>query len=229
MTSGGIVNLATPTPSATLGRNKSTSAATTSSSRGSFGPNWPLGPRNPLAAHPVDANLKKRLSDSRLGTMSLAEALTMGPRPGLRGPDSDTGMRAEGSWAHPLKLSSTPPPPGSKHVPPKSPGAGLRSPRLEFVPVSPIVGRIEDEEEEEDGGRDVGEEPVSPIDSDDAGFEGDAQRLSYVSAPSANFDADDLVSPVSPRHGRDDDDEDEGQESLRTVSPLESRRGSVVS
>lgn len=95
--------------------------------------------------------------------------------------------------------------------------------------MSPIVGRIEDEEEEEDGGRDVGEEPVSPIDSDDAGFEGDAQRLSYVSAPSANFDADDLVSPVSPRHGRDDDDEDEGQESLRTVSPLESRRGSVVS
>ncbi|KAI1096061.1 hypothetical protein F5B19DRAFT_217182 [Rostrohypoxylon terebratum] len=231
-TTGGFINLATPTPSTTLGRNKSTSAATTSSSRGSFGPNWPLGPRNPLTVHPVDANLKKRLSDSRLGTMSLAEALAAGPGLGVRGLGSGLGAgmggRGEAPRVRPLSLSRTPPP-GSKPAPPKSPGVALRSPRLEFVPVSPIVGRIE---EEGVGGRGVGAEPVSPIGSDDGAFEDDTQRLSYVSAPSADFDGDDLVSPVSPRHGRDGDDEeeeDEGQESLRTVSPLESRRGSVVS
>ncbi|KAI1209082.1 uncharacterized protein F4807DRAFT_109439 [Annulohypoxylon truncatum] len=221
--------LATPTPSTTLGRNKSTSAATTTSSaRGSYGPNWPLGPSNPLAAHPVDANLKKRLSDSRLGTLSLAQALAVGP---------GMGMGMEASRVRPLDLGGTTrtrtPPPGSRPAPLKSPasvGGGLRSPRLDFVPVSPIVGRIGDGGGAKSAGGGAGAEPVSPIESDDEGGGEDTQRLSYVSAPSAHFDGDDLVSPVSPHVGRDEDgDSDGGRVSPRTVSPLESRRGSEAS
>ncbi|KAI8624675.1 hypothetical protein F5Y19DRAFT_490773 [Xylariaceae sp. FL1651] len=67
--------------------------------------------------------------------------------------------------------------------------------------------------------------PVSPLDDDD-----DApgnQRMSLVSAPSApgNMDQelDDLVSPVSPH----DTGSAEGRVSPVTVSPLESRRGSI--
>ncbi|KAI2473540.1 hypothetical protein F4781DRAFT_440900 [Annulohypoxylon bovei var. microspora] len=227
-----------PTASAGLSRNKSTSAttSTTAPSRGSFGPNWPLGPAsNPLAAHPVDARLRKRLSGFGMADLSAA------PR------------------VPPLSLSRTPPPPGSRHAPPKSPrGAGLRSPRLEYVPVSPIegvafgaarAGRGLDGRLAGDGGGGAGTratgttvatgkgmaadrdrgmgveaEPVSPIGSDDGEFEEDTQRFSYVSAPSAHFEGDELVSPVSPHGGGDGD-----EESPRAVSPLESRRGSVSS
>ncbi|KAI1452353.1 hypothetical protein F4805DRAFT_462861 [Annulohypoxylon moriforme] len=225
----------TPTPSTTLGRNKSTSAATTSSTRGSFGPNWPLGPTsnnsNPLASHPVDARLKKRLSDSRLGTLSLAQALAIGPEMGMR-----VGPGTDGPRVRPLNLARTPPP-GSRPAPPKtSPGGGgaaLKSPRLDFVPVSPIVDRIMGGGSSAAGTGGAakvedGVEPVSPIDSDDEEVGEDTQRLSYVSAPSAHFDGDDLVSPVTP-HVEGDEDWDDGQVSPRTVSPLESKRGSVAS
>ncbi|KAI0889810.1 uncharacterized protein GGS22DRAFT_4257 [Annulohypoxylon maeteangense] len=221
----------TPTPSSTLSRNKSTSSAMPSSaSRGSFGPNWPLGPgpnSNPLSSHPVDANLKKRLSDSRLGTLSLAQALAVGPDMGAgigMGMGVGREMGVGNGRVRPLNLSRTPPP-GSRPAPPKSPrGAGLavQSPRLEFVPVSPIVGRITDSGV---GDRDEEVDPVSPIESDDEGGGEDTQRLSYVSAPSAHFEGDDFVSPVSPRVVWDGD----GDVSPRTVSPLGSQRGSVAS
>lgn len=65
-------------------------------------------------------------------------------------------------------------------------------------------------------------EPVSPIESDEV--EEDLQRSSYVSAPSAYSALDGLVSPVSA--GEVEGNGDDGDV---TVSPLESRRGSLDS
>ncbi|KAI0854453.1 hypothetical protein F5Y00DRAFT_256947 [Daldinia vernicosa] len=218
--------------------------------RQSPGPNWPLGPPgNPLGSHPVDANLMKRLSDSRLGT---------------RGPES----RGVSDWRQkslprtPVHPFPPPPPPGTKPVPPLPPlkpsrdfegtgttptsaTAALQSPRLSHVPVSPIMSRVLDGISPHRAVNKpstslsitrpisaVGPEPVSPIGSSDGEGEGvdGLPRLSYVSAPSAadegGLERDDLVSPI----GVDEVDSDtEVPESPVTVSPLESPRGSMDS
>ncbi|KAI1107906.1 hypothetical protein F4804DRAFT_4296 [Jackrogersella minutella] len=210
-----------PSPGPGSPTRRSTPAA-----RRSFGPNWPLGPAsNPLGAHPVDANLKKRLSDSRLGA---------------RGP----ALAGEAPRVPSLRL----PPPGSRPAPLTTPrsGAGLQSPRLDYVPVSPIEGVAFGD----GGGRSIdglgfhgdsaaaaatthdgNVEPVSPIDSDGGeDEEADLQRLSYVSAPSAHLERDGIVSPVGPHVVVERvEEEEERAGSPVTVSPLESRRGSVDS
>ncbi|KAI1143336.1 hypothetical protein F5Y05DRAFT_421007 [Hypoxylon sp. FL0543] len=216
-------------------RYKHKSAAAAAPARQSFGPNWPLGPEpgsNPLGAHPIDANLKKRLSDSRLAAR--------GPALGRSISSSEKPPRVPV-----LHLA----PPGTRRPAPKSPrspgsapasaGAALQSPKLDWVPVSPILSVVFGDVDEKgnrrsvngaDGGPglptntnvgDVDREPVSPIESDEDGVEEDMQRLSYVSAYHAG---DDLVSPVSPREL-----ESEGEGVGVTVSPLESRRESVDS
>ncbi|OTA64711.1 hypothetical protein K449DRAFT_421280 [Hypoxylon sp. EC38] len=249
-------------------RYKHKSAADAAPARQSFGPNWPLGPdpgSNPLGAHPIDANLKKRLSDSRLGARGLATATATAIAIGSGVPTNTGGGGAVAGNGKPLRVPVLRlPPPGTKRPPPKSPRssggtptsawAALQSPRLDWVPVSPILGvAFGDEDGNGNGNRnrksvtwgdeDVGprrddvatgtgtgvdtldteREPVSPIGSDEE-VEEDLQRSSYVSAPSAYSALDGLVSPVSPRGvggGGDDGDV--------TVSPLESRRGSLGS
>lgn len=83
------------------------------------------------------------------------------------------------------------------------------------------------------------EDPVSPIDDDDDDDEhdddadeenADSKRVSFVSAPSVAGDHDgdpDLVSPLSPNTNRRSGTE-EVPVSPVTVSPVESRRGSVT-
>ncbi|KAI0842266.1 hypothetical protein F5Y06DRAFT_307036 [Hypoxylon sp. FL0890] len=239
-----VVPIASAASSPSPARYKHKSAADAAPARQSFGPNWPLGPEpgsNPLGAHPIDANLKKRLSDSRLG----ARGLALG--------SSSSGNNEKPPRVPVLHL----PPPGTRRPPPKSPNssgstptsaeAGLRSPKVDWVPVSPILGVAFGEGgKDRDGegkrrsvgrggdglggpgdgavGMDMGADPVSPIESDEEGVEEDMQRLSYVSAPSGYNAGDDLVSPVSPREVESD-----GEDENVTVSPLESRRGSVGS
>ncbi|KAI1651788.1 uncharacterized protein F4817DRAFT_364744 [Daldinia loculata] len=213
-------------------------------------PNWPLSPLgNPLGSHPVDANLMKRLSDSRLGTRGL-----------------ESGGISDGRQKSlpripvlPFRPPPPPPPPGTKPVtplPPLKPSrdfestgttptsatAALQSPRLSRVPVSPIMSRVLDGISPHRAVNNpststtrpisaVGPEPVSPIGSDGEGEGADnLPRLSYVSAPSAagegGLERDDMVSPI----GVDEVDSDtEVPESLVTVSPLESPRGSMDS
>ncbi|KAI1761185.1 hypothetical protein GGR53DRAFT_39296 [Hypoxylon sp. FL1150] len=243
----------------TPAREKHKTVAVGSASRRSFGPNWPLGSPNgnPLGAHPIDADLKKRLSDSRLGA---------------RIPDSGVGIGRSSSSGQaarvPILQLPTPPPPGTKPaplpLPPRSPrsprisgGSGtptsataaLQSPRLSYVPVSPIEAVAFGDNADKGVSRALGQingdntatarprsvtpqtdEPVSPIESDgdrnEVGeVDEDAQRLSYVSAPSApgDVDRDELVSPVSPEAGSDAED-DGGNRSLGLVSPLEGSR-----
>lgn len=149
------------------------------------------------------------------------------------------------------------PPPGTRRPPPKSPrssgstptsaGVALQSPRLDWVPVSPILGVAFGDGNGNGNRRSVGwvddgvgsrgddaatgtgtgtgavdteREPVSPIGSDEV--EEDLQRSSYVSAPSAYSALSILVSPVSAREAEGDGDDGDV-----TVSPLESRRGSL--
>ncbi|KAK8139061.1 hypothetical protein PG984_002441 [Apiospora sp. TS-2023a] len=81
---------------------------------------------------------------------------------------------------------------------------------------------------------------VSPIEHSPVSENQNPKRLSLVSAPSQRNSrfieaADDLVSPVSPDDDDDDDDDtlvgkrggDSGRVSPATVSPMESRRGSL--
>ncbi|KAI1488088.1 hypothetical protein F5X96DRAFT_680760 [Biscogniauxia mediterranea] len=69
--------------------------------------------------------------------------------------------------------------------------------------------------------------PVSPLDGDDDGDGIDMKRLSFVSVPSApgegDREMDELVSPISPNHPGSAD----GRATPETVSPLESRQGSL--
>ncbi|KAI1414813.1 hypothetical protein F5Y13DRAFT_197342 [Hypoxylon sp. FL1857] len=220
-------------------KHKSAAAAP---ARQTFGPNWPLGPEpgsNPLGAHPIDAQLKKRLSDSRLVARGMA--LTTNERP-------------------PRVPRLYLPPPGTRRPPhssggtPTSAEAALQSPRLDWVPVSPILGvafgdvngdgssvsRVIDglgQDGDSAGATTVvgteatDTEPVSPMESEEEeegegerGVGEDMQRLSCLSAPSGYSVGDDLVSPLSPR-----EQENEGEGEDATVSPLDSRRGSVGS
>lgn len=207
-------------------REKHKSAAVPAAARQSFGPNWPLGSNhNPLGAHPVDAALKKRLSDSRIGAAIQS-----------RGLDNNNGSGSRETQPRVPILQFPPPPPGTRKVPPFPPAKSsrdsgsanstptsattmLKSPRLSFVPVSPIetvafggdagkrVDRLTSGTYEDNPtaapavrpGSTVVTEPVSPIESDGGGeVEDDMQRLSYVSVPNAPGERDrQLVSPVS--------------------------------
>ncbi|RYP78536.1 hypothetical protein DL771_000489 [Monosporascus sp. 5C6A] len=231
------------------------------SARRSHGPQWPLGSGNPLAAHPVD--LEERLSDPR-NSIGSAPQMQLPPPPVSR-------------------LAPLPPPPKPPRTPsssqphtPASISAGLQSPRLSYVPVSPIDAAFRDDAEmattttttrPEDFGRSGGDaatgpaavgvaigrspstrparaslsrgvvsipqqhqqqhhEPVSPMGTDDGEDTGGSKRLSFMSIPSIRGDgALDLVSPVSPEDRLLSSD---GGVSPATVSPLESRRGSLV-
>ncbi|KAI1382348.1 hypothetical protein F4677DRAFT_458494 [Hypoxylon crocopeplum] len=236
------------------------SATVGSTARQSYGPNWPFGATNsnPLASHPVDPDLRKRLSDSRLGASiphgSLAAVGKEQPRVPILPPPPPPGT----------KLAKRPPPllpksmrnPDSPVRTPSSATAMLQSPRLSYVPVSPIEGVAFSDGAQKRVSRLIGKlnrddapssistpatttaspqnaevvEPVSPIESDGDDVEGYAQRLSYISAPSMpgerDLEAEGLVSPVSPDDVVSDSDDD-GDGSV-TVSPLESRRGSAA-
>ena len=80
------------------------------------------------------------------------------------------------------------------------------------------------------------QDPVSPIEDEDENVnddDADSKRVSFISAPSVTSDApgdDALVSPVTPKHhyNRPPSPDDDGAVSPATVSPVESRRGSVV-
>ncbi|OTB11642.1 hypothetical protein K445DRAFT_210481 [Daldinia sp. EC12] len=227
--------------------------------------NWPLGPPgNPLGSHPVDANLRKRLSDSGLGTHSLESE---GSIIAERGQDTLRVPRIL-PFALPSQPSPPPPPPGVRPVAPLPPlkpthesrqttgtststttptsaTAALKSPRLSHVPVSPIMSRVLDgigpRRTVSKGSSSASAtrptissvadlEPVSPIGSDGEEEEGrgHAPRLSYLSSLTTDDDRwrDELVSPI----GVDEVGSDtEGPESPVTVSPLESRRGSMDS
>ncbi|RYP05811.1 hypothetical protein DL765_009726 [Monosporascus sp. GIB2] len=243
----------TPTTPSSSSREKRKSA------RRSHGPQWPLGSGDPLAAHPVD--LEKRLSDPRNNIGSAPQIQPPPPPPGSR----------------PAPL---PPPPKTPRTPsssqphtPTSISAGLQSPRLSYVPVSPIDAAFRDEaeagtttrpEDFERGGSDaatglaavggaIGRSPstrsaraspsrgvlsipqqhpqqhhesVSPMGTDDGDEAGDPKRLSFVSIPSVPGDGESsLVSPVGPEDRLLSSD---GGVSPATVSPIESRRGSLV-
>ncbi|KAK7748428.1 hypothetical protein SLS62_008584 [Diatrype stigma] len=139
----------TTRPLSTAGGAAATSAPRRKSLRRTFGPHWPLGSGNPLASHPVD--LESRLSDPRTSTdtgtgtgNAKVPQLQLSPLAGSKLASS------------PLSSSSSSPPPPPP--PPKSPyaaiapasastsqpqtptsiSAGLQSPRLNYVPVSPI-------------------------------------------------------------------------------------------
>lgn len=204
--------------------------STMPSARQSFGPNWPLGSNsNPLGAHPVDANLRKRLSDSRLS----ASTQSLSPSTEKR------QVQQQKTSPHVPFTRPLPPPPGTKPatVTPRSPRtsgntnttptsatAMLQSPRLSYIPVSPIE-TVAFGGKRRDGFNANNPDPVSPIESD----EGVEQRLSYVSVPSApgEPELDDLVSPISADEVRRGVSEDGSANSLATVSPIESRRGST--
>ncbi|KAI1498839.1 hypothetical protein F5X99DRAFT_420320 [Biscogniauxia marginata] len=278
-------------PAISPSREKRKSAPT---GRQSFKPDWPLGLNgNPLASHPVD--LEKRLSLDTLGA----------DRPAALAPPPQQA-RQEPQQPHVpiLKVPTPPPPPGTRLAPPppppppKSPrhsssvnprtptsvGASLQSPRVSYVPVSPIEAAFGDEMDRRrtwlednaesrftgtaaaasntrkshgsgitppvlslqglnnisstdfarDNRTDRDPDPVSPVspldddDDDNDGDDDDTKRLSFVSVPSApgegDREADDLVSPISPNDRSNLD----GRVSPATVSPLESRQGSIV-
>ncbi|KAI2629583.1 hypothetical protein GGR54DRAFT_268472 [Hypoxylon sp. NC1633] len=149
-----------PFPPRTSSRSRRhLSADSATDPRQSFGPEWPLGPgsRNPLGAHPVDADLRKRLSDSRLGAGTRLggadEELLL-----LRQQQQQQQQQQSRFGPAPTLLSPSPPPPppGTRPAPPfpaprprKTSGgrtdysptsmtALMQSPRLSHVPVSPI-------------------------------------------------------------------------------------------
>ncbi|KAI1469956.1 uncharacterized protein F4812DRAFT_421043 [Daldinia caldariorum] len=262
----------TPTPASGIRRHKSAAAHHSPRS------NWPLGhPGNPLGSHPVDANLRKRLSDSRLGTV--------GSLPGERDIVAERGhdtLRVP-VLQFPPPPPPPPPPPGTRSVSPLKPtrgddddgdykgtgggavtptsaaaAAALKSPRLQHAPVSPIMSRVLDgigprraasqgstsasvsapfsgaRRTSTGGGANA--EPVSPIGSDGRG-EGEEgleylPRVSYMSTSTFATTRDkasrrdELVSPIGVDEAVSDTEE---LESLVTVSPLESRRGSMDS
>lgn len=255
-----------PAASSTPTRDKHKTVAVGSASRRSFGPNWPLGSSptsNPLGAHPIDADLKKRLSDSRLGARMPDSGVDVGI-----GRSSSSGGGGQAARVPILQLP-TPPPPGTKPaplpLPPRSPRgssggtptsttAALQSPRLSYVPVSPIEAvafggnadkRVSRALDQIDGDSIAAtarprsamqqtDEPVSPIESEGedgdrnerSDVDEDAQRLSYVSAPSApgDVDRDELVSPVSPDEAGSDREGDGRRRSPGPISPLEGSR-----
>lgn len=144
-----------PSPvAAAPNREKHKTVAVGSAARRSFGPNWPLGSTSsPLSAHPIDADLKKRLSDSRLGARIQDGGGSSGGV-GIGG-DNRQQVQPHQTMRVPILQLPTPPPPGTKPAkplplaPPRSgsdPGgttptsatAALQSPRLSYVPVSPI-------------------------------------------------------------------------------------------
>ncbi|KAI0135205.1 hypothetical protein F4814DRAFT_444024 [Daldinia grandis] len=214
-------------------------------------PNWPLSPlnppANPLGLHPVDANLMKRLSDSRIGTRGLESGgiserlqkslprIPVLPFP----PPPPPGTRLATPLPPPLKPSRDYEGTGTT---PTSATAALQSPRLTHVPVSPIMSRVLDglsphravnraSASATRPSNAADPDPVSPIGSDGEGEEmDDLPRLSYISAPSTvdegRLERDNLVSPI----GMNEVDSDtEVPESPVTVSPLQSPRGSMDS
>ncbi|KAI8961363.1 hypothetical protein F5Y11DRAFT_357716 [Daldinia sp. FL1419] len=221
-----------PATSFTPGIRRYKSAAARQSPK----PNWPLGPPgNPLGLNPIDADLKKRLSDSRLGTRELENEgiidirqkslpripFPLPPPPGTR-------------LVSPLPPLNPNPDPGATGTTPTSATAALQSPRLSHIPVSPIMSRILNGDARRGAVNQVPPSPrptsaadtetVSPIASDvEEEVAGDLHRFSYISAfsgasePGVNRRAQ--VSPVAV----------DGTESLVTVSPLESPRGSMDS
>ncbi|KAI0143604.1 hypothetical protein GGR57DRAFT_518257 [Xylariaceae sp. FL1272] len=231
----------------------------------SFGPNWPLNTRspnaiNPLTSHPTD--VEKRLS----------------------GHDVHSKAASHEESVPKIPVIKIPTPLPKREVSVSAGGSALQSPRLSYIPVSPIdrafgldvekrlssVGR--------QGAHDItnnlasprpfvtvntsvpgalianGEakerkasiearnfsssrrssrleneaepvSPVSPLDDDD---ETSVQRISLVSAASGpnnhiNDKLNEFVSPISPNDGGAAD----GEVSPLSVSPQESRRGSL--
>ncbi|KAI5921716.1 hypothetical protein F4810DRAFT_330809 [Camillea tinctor] len=250
----------------------------------SLNPGWPLGANgNPLASHPVD--LEKRLSRNT----------PSGDKPEGPRPPSQQIPREQQQQGVPILKVPTPPP-GTRLAPPppppKSPrnstsdsptstGAKLKSPRLTYVPVSPIEAAFDDEMSKRKSWYDDSSEthgssstrnsysgsmaapraltprapalslqglsntsatdfaavgaaadpepvsPVSPLDGDGEDEDIDTKRISFISAPSApgegDREMDELVSPISPNEPGSGD----GRESPETVSPMESRQGSL--
>ncbi|KAL7629187.1 hypothetical protein AAE478_000707 [Parahypoxylon ruwenzoriense] len=122
----------TPSPA----REKHKSTAT----RQSFRPSWPLGSSNPLAAHPVDIDTVKRLSGN-VGRVK-SKALESEEQPQLQ-PQHVPILQVPappppGTRPAPLPLPKTPRNSSSTNSTPTSATAMLRSPRVDYVPVSPI-------------------------------------------------------------------------------------------
>ncbi|KAI1326252.1 hypothetical protein F5Y16DRAFT_237000 [Xylariaceae sp. FL0255] len=219
------------------------------------GPNWPLGPRrpisprNPLSSHPV--KLEKGQSSN---------FITNDVSPRNREPRVPTLL------APPTRNPKT-----SRGLTPATTGspttAETQSPRLSYVPVSPLDKVFGDEVNQRlsslgqraesshpslpllniamVGARkqagtsqlEHDHDPVSPVSPlDDEDIEAHDQRISFVSAPSEapgdRYLSDDetlgegVVSPISPHHVNKH--VESGEVSPMSVSPTESRRGSVV-
>ncbi|KAI0176434.1 hypothetical protein GGR52DRAFT_571396 [Hypoxylon sp. FL1284] len=144
-----VVTDAASEPKPARDKHETTTAV---AARQSFGPNWPLGPagvsgdgsssnNNPLRAHPVDAALKKRLSDSRLGVRMPGDSIGHQLQPILQSPRSPAPPPATlppCTRPAPLNLSSPRSPRGGGSPSPATPALRLQSPRLSYVPVSPI-------------------------------------------------------------------------------------------
>ncbi|KAI0012174.1 hypothetical protein F4779DRAFT_105301 [Xylariaceae sp. FL0662B] len=280
------------------------------SARHSFAPQWPLGTGNPLTAHPI--GVEKGLGRSATITLGSKSSSSSSSISSNRSINLNTNAISARSGRKPVDRNSisnplvpvlnvpTPAPPrtGLAPPPPKSSSSSssphtptsatalVQSPRLSYVPVSPIDIAFGSEADGRRGSRlwvDTSSavstrshdhipgiagsgasttsfstaatataaaagagagvmasadgstspevaEPVSPIDDDEQ--EEDAQRFSLISAPSApgerDHEHDQLVSPVSPTI--DDDDgvsSEDDSDSPATVSPLDSRRGSL--
>ncbi|KAI1659872.1 hypothetical protein F4813DRAFT_352190 [Daldinia decipiens] len=239
------LSIAKPTPISTTSFVPGIRRYKSAAARQSPTPNWPLSPPgNPLSSHPIDADLMKRLSDSRLGTRGGSESRAI------------SDGRQKSLPRTPVLPFPPPPPPGTRPAAPLAPlkpsrdfestgttptsaTAALQSPRLSHVPVSPIMNRVLDGPSSHRAVNNplastarpisaVGPEPVSPIGSDE-GVD-DLPRLSYISAPSAadegGLGRDEMVSPIG---AYEVDSDTEVPESPVTVSPLESPRESMDS
>ncbi|KAI1383359.1 uncharacterized protein F4822DRAFT_75198 [Hypoxylon trugodes] len=157
----------------------------TGTTRQSYGLNWPLVPSSPLASHPVDETLKKRLSDGRFGLMNPP------------GPDgAGLGQRLPA-----LQLASL----TSGNMPTRSlssTSASTRGPRQPFSSIGGRVNKAMDRYSADSvlatgstsasAMKVADPEPVSPIESEEEEPE-DVQRFSFVSVPSAK---DEIVSPL---------------------------------
>ncbi|KAI1810546.1 hypothetical protein GGS20DRAFT_589435 [Poronia punctata] len=262
----------TPSPDSTSPTDKlklqssSTSGSSSVLRPHSSGPTWPLGPdspRNPLGSHPV-TEMDKRFSLRETSTEPQNNVPILGvpsPRP--------PGTRLAPPPPPPLKRKKVPNP-STTTDPSKSPrpvskggsptsiitglGLQMQSPRLSYVPVSPIDGAlnvpvpvpvpVSSTPSSSSLGSvipyhhpdpDSPVSPVSPLDDDDDDEEDvtPRQRISLVSAASGGGEGqekqlENLVSPISPG--------ERGSSSLGghvsplsdvTVSPPDSRRGSL--
>ncbi|KAI1261118.1 hypothetical protein F5Y18DRAFT_440894 [Xylariaceae sp. FL1019] len=230
----------------------------------SFGSNWPLSTRspnaiNPLSSHPID--MEKRLSGHDVYSKSTSHQEPV--------PD--------------VPVIKIPTPPPKREVSVSAGGSALQSPRLSYIPVSPIDGVFGPDVEKRqsiaipgthdmrnniasfrpsmilntstpgalamsgemkesrtsNGAREISSSrrssrldydaepvsPVSPLDDDD---DISVQRISFISAASDPHShirerLNEIVSPVSP----DDGGAADGEVSPLSVSPLNSRRGSL--